>query len=323
MSYVLADVYAGLYEEFLAYAKERVSTQGYKTLSGNVKRFLMWLESEDILPEEVSIQDAVRYKTYVSEKRNREGKEISIGGIHNYLKTARMIYRYLLQKESVSANPFEAVAYPRLPEYISRNVLTESQMHCLLEKMSKYYEKETSMKKLRAYRCHVLAEFLYATGLRIAEAASLVESNLDLEHRFVYVPQGKGGKPRTAFLNTYSAEIMKVYLQKGRSYFLTIFNRSEEPRLFGADASRLSIVLNEQLRTVCTELEIPVITSHGFRHSLGTHLLHNGCDMRYIQVILGHESLGSTQIYTKVYKDDLKESLDAYHPRKYKTEEKQ
>jgi len=60
-----------------------------------------------------------------------------------------------------------------------------------------------------------------------------------------------------------------------------------------------------------------VITSHGFRHSLGTHLLRSGCDMRHIQVILGHEALSTTQIYTKVDKEDLKKSLDAFHPRRW------
>lgn len=76
-------------------------------------------------------------------------------------------------------------------------------------------------------------------------------------------------------------------------------------------------MLNSRLRKLCLELEIPVITSHGFRHSLGTHLLRSGCDMRHIQVILGHDKLSSTQIYTKVYADDLKDSIDKYHPRQW------
>lgn len=110
---------------------------------------------------------------------------------------------------------------------------------------------------------------------------------------------------------------MKKYLARGRSAVLGGYVRNHGQTIFGADKSRLAIVLNAELKKVCTEMEIPVITSHGFRHSLGTHLLRAGCDMRYIQIILGHESLGSTQVYTKVDKDDLKRSLDAFHPRKY------
>ena len=222
--------------------------------------------------------------------------------------------------EKIKSNPFEAVKNPRIQDHISRNVLTESQMNRLLETLSKYYEIKNKDKALRRYRCHVLAEFLYATGLRIAEAGSLVESNLDLEHRLVYIPEGKGGKARTAFLTSYAADVLKCYIKKGRQAVLKQYYREHEETLFGADKARVGSVLNEELREVCHELEIPVITSHGFRHSLGTHLLKNGCDMRYIQVILGHESLGTTQIYTKVDKDDLKNSIDEFHPRRYRKE---
>ncbi|GMO41772.1 MAG: hypothetical protein Ta2F_17740 [Termitinemataceae bacterium] len=87
--------------------------------------------------------------------------------------------------------------------------------------------------------------------------------------------------------------------------------------LFGAKTPTLESSINRELAQLCPKLEIPVITCHAFRHSLGTHLLRNGTDIRYIQSILGHEKLSSTQIYTKVDKQDLKKSLDAYHPRTY------
>ena len=90
--------------------------------------------------------------------------------------------------------------------------------------------------------------------------------------------------------------------------------------LFGADKARVAHVLNAELATICNGLGIPAITSHGFRHSLGTHLLRSGCDMRHIQMILGHEALQTTQIYTRVDKDDLKRSLDEHHPRQFNTE---
>ncbi|MCF0242545.1 MAG: tyrosine-type recombinase/integrase, partial [Treponema sp.] len=145
--------------------------------------------------------------------------------------------------------------------------------------------------------------------------------NIDLANRKVFVPEGKGGKSRTAFLTGYACDVLEEYMKNGRKAVFGNYWRPEAEKLFGASKSRLAAVLNEELFEVCSELEIPVITSHGFRHSLGTHLLQNGCDMRYIQVILGHESIGTTQVYTNVYKEDLRNSIDEFHPRNYRRKE--
>lgn len=323
MPYIFSEPYASLYEDYLEYERSRVSAQGFESLKGRSRRFLKWLEEKDLLFEEVKVSDAIRYKKELSEMKTKEGKFLSTGTVLNYLKTARAVFRYLVITEKTKSNPFEVVKNPRIPDHISRNVLTESQMNRLLEEFSKYYEIKNNEKALRRYRCHVLCELLYSTGLRIAEAGSLIESNLDLDHRFVYVPNGKGNVPRIAFLTGFAADVMKQYLEKGRTVIMKGYSRKNENLLFGASKARIGCVLNEELREVCNNLDIPIITSHGFRHSLGTHLLKNGCDMRFIQVILGHERLGTTQIYTRVDKDDLRNSIDAFHPRQYKQLEKE
>jgi site-specific recombinase XerD len=204
-----------------------------------------------------------------------------------------------------------------MPDHISRNVLSEAQMGALLRELGRFDESEIWYERERRYRVHVIAEFLYATGLRIAEACSLVSENLDLDRRLVYVPNGKGGKPRTAFMTSYAAEIMARYLKTGRPAIMHHFTRDHAHTLFGANKARVAEVVNGELKRVCETLELPEITSHGFRHSLGTHLLRSGADMRHIQAILGHEALGTTQIYTRVDKEDLKKSLDEYHPRQW------
>jgi len=114
---------------------------------------------------------------------------------------------------------------------------------------------------------------------------------------------------------------MARYLAVGRPMLMHQFTRGHERTLFGAGKARVAEVVNGELRRVCAELELPVITSHGFRHSLGTHLLRSGADMRHIQAILGHESIATTQVYTHVEKEDLKKSLDAYHPRHWQRPE--
>jgi integrase/recombinase XerC len=237
------------------------------------------------------------------------------GTVHNRLKAARSLFRFLMDTETRKTNPFDEIAYPRMPEYMSRNILTEEQMGLLLEKLAKFDEEPTRQQRIRRYRCHVASEFLYATGMRISEMATLKKSNVDVVHRLVYVPYGKGQESRVAFLTGYSADVMKLYFSKGRKAVLGTYSRPSPTSLFGVHPQRLMALINAELRAVCKTLEIPVITTHGFRHSLGTHLLQQGCDMRHIQGILGHASLQSTQIYTRVNTEEIKQVLDKYHPR--------
>jgi len=318
MGYVLSVATSELLEAFLEAEKGRVSAQGYRTLSGIARRVLAWFEGEELDPLEATIVDAVRFQSELSERLTRDGERISTGTMHNYLKVARRLYDWMVQTERVKTNPFLELKYPRLPEHLSRNVLTEAQMGRLLGELMRFDELPSRRARLRRSRVHVLSEFLYATGMRIAEACAVSSSDVDLVGRRVYVRAGKGGLPRTAFLTGYAAEVLRRYQEYGRLLVLGNYERGHADTLFGADKDRVAAVVNGELERVCTALELPVITSHGFRHSLGTHLLRSGCDMRHIQAILGHEALGTTQVYTHVDKEDLKKSLDEHHPRQWR-----
>ena len=313
---------AEIITEYLASQKPLVSSQGYTTLVGLSKRVLGWFEAEELDPVEIGIGEAVRYQAWLAERLGDDGRPYSTGTVHNYLKAARRLFDWLMKTERRATNPFRELRYPRMPVRVSKNVLSEAQMGRLLTELGRFAEPAVWYQRQRRYRVHVVAEFLYSTGLRIAEACSLKPDALDLEHRLVYLSCGKGGKPRTAFLTSYAAEVMGAYLACGRSALLHAHNRElNGDTLFGADKARVAAVVNLVLEEVCKALELPVITSHGFRHSLGTHLLRSGCDMRHIQVILGHEALATTQIYTRVDKDDLKRSLDEFHPRRWNRRE--
>jgi len=315
MGYTMPVETADLYEEFLAASRPRVSSQGYMALAGRARRMLTWFDDEELDLLTVGIQEALHYQAWLSERLDDEGKPLSTGSIHNYLKTARAFFDHLVATERVKTNPFRELRYPRLSSHLSRNVLTEAEMGRLLSELAHFDEAGIWYERERRYRVHVLCEFLYATGLRIAEACSLTEVDLDLEEKLVYLKQGKGGKPRTAFLTSYAAEVMRAYLDGGCSATRRNYVRKLGHTLFGANKGRVAAVANGELARACTKLGLPVITTHGFRHSLGTHLLRAGVDMRHIQVILGHEALSTTQVYTHVDKEDLRRSLDAFHPR--------
>jgi site-specific recombinase XerD len=156
--------------------------------------------------------------------------------------------------------------------------------------------------------------------MRIAEAAALRNEDLALEERLVYIKSGKGGRARTAFLTPYAADVLRVWEKASAE----VRPKRRGPKkkaekeipVFGLGRKALMTHVNKGLAEACTELNLPRITSHGFRHSLGTHLMQAGCEIRSVQAILGHERVSSTQIYTALDKTELKKCLDQRHPRR-------
>jgi integrase/recombinase XerD len=302
-----------LYHEFLDYYRPRVSSQGYQTIKYLSRSVISWFEKRDIPLTVVSIQDVMEFRKSLHE--STEGKKLSTGSIYNYLKMGRKFFNFLVKFEKRKTNPFFEVKYPRLPDSISKNILSEAQMNRLLEKLSEFNNEQTLSEQLEKYRLHVASVLLYATGMRIAEAATLLPENIDVKRREVVICNGKGGKSRIAFITGYAADVLDYYIRYGRTVLLSRGWRKHSDRLFGADVATLASVINHGLSVTCKKLKIPVITCHGFRHSLGTHLLRAGCDIRHIQMILGHEKLNSTQRYTRVDRRDLRNIIDKYHPR--------
>jgi site-specific recombinase XerD len=317
MGKVLSAGYAEAYEAFLAYEQPRVTRQGYESIRKTGYRLLKWFEEEEITLEGAGIRECVRYRNELAGRVKADGEAVSAGTVCNQLKAGKRLFAFLVATGKRETNPFREVKNPRQPERVSRNVLTEVQMGRLLETLAQFPSLPSRTARVRRYRLHVLAEFLYATGLRIAEAAGLIPQNVDTAARVVYVPEGKGQRPRQAFMTGYAADVMRWYLGAGREAVMGNYERAYGHTVFGTHPQRLMAVVNRELRALCRGLDIPEISSHGFRHSLGTHLLRAGCDMRYIQIILGHEALHTTQIYTRVDKDDLKHSLDKFHPRRW------
>jgi len=149
--------------------------------------------------------------------------------------------------------------------------------------------------------------------MRIAEAASLVPEDLNLERQSVSIREGKGGIPRQAFLSEYATSLLREYIKLRPLILHRGFGHRE--RLLGMREGNLSAFLSRELKRVCRELEVTPITAHGLRHMVGWHLLRSGASLRGIQGILGHRQVRSTEIYTHVDKESLRAVLDTHHPR--------
>ena len=170
------------------------------------------------------------------------------------------------------------------------------------------------------YKVHVTAELMYSTGLRAGEVAGIKEEDIDFLRGTIDVIDVKSGSEKTVFLNEYAKNILKIYVSEMKDLVLSETN--DKRYILGVKAGRLVVIVNEELKRVTEKLKLPALTSHGFRHAVGYHFLRAGCDIRYIQEILGHKSIHNTEIYTKVDKEDLQKILDEFHPRKWRRAKK-
>jgi integrase/recombinase XerC len=273
------------------------------------------MAEEGIQLERMGIAEAAAYQAWLLEASGMSRRTIT-----GYLHAAALFYDYLQRAELAIGNPFRAIRLVKEEKVLPRNILKEEEMERLLSELAQCAARDAlrpaellaasdapPREAKSAYRLHVLAELLYASGLRIAEAAGLTPDDIDLRRAVVTVREGKGGRSRVAYLNDYAKEVLRVYLE----HWEALYGRTG--LLFGV--KRLTEQTNEQLAAACERLGLPRVTNHGFRHALGYHLLRSGCPLRYIQEILGHRSIGDTELYAKVDKESLRKVVDACHPR--------
>jgi integrase/recombinase XerD len=221
------------------------------------------------------------------------------------LAAVRAYLRHLMLMGIRSDNPAAAIAGPRRPRTVPRT-LSPAEAERLVEAAS-----GTSP---RSMRDRALVELLYGAGLRVSEAVGLVKAAVDLEGRIVRLT-GKGGKERLVPLGRPAAEALRRYLAIGRPHL----DRRHRSDLFlnarGGALTRAGAFLILRRLADRAGLEPGRVHPHLLRHSFATHLLEGGADLRTVQELLGHASLSTTQIYTHVSTDRLRQAYRLAHPR--------
>lgn len=312
----IKDLETGFYEELSLAGTKKRNIYGIRY---RLKILMSYLEENQIDVSTLSIKDAQNYQGWLIENGTKEGNKYTSGSIRNFMKVAKRFYEYLKQKDIVVTNPFKEVVLIRSEKKLPKNILKEKEMNKLLKALSDFTDVEGDLKRIeRRYRVHVICEVMYATGLRISEVASLQIPDIDLEKREIHLREGKGGEGRVVFLNEYAARILSFYIKEMYPLLKRKTRYHHTSLLFGASGNRLDTLVNEDLKEVCTKLGLRKTTCHSFRHAVGFHLLRAGCDIRYIQELLGHKQIRNTEVYTKVERDDLREKIDHYHPRQFK-----
>jgi integrase/recombinase XerD len=243
----------------------------------------------------------------LTDKPERSCIENYIGHMREFGKKTRSIVRsisalrglfnFLLADGVISHNPLEDIEIPKYSPPIPE-VLSEQEVIELLKLPT---GSKTSL------RDRMILELLYATGLRVSELIKLKKSDINLEGGFV-IASGKRSKERVVPLNIYSKDTIKAYLKDENppgAYLL--------PNKRGGMLTRQAIW--KIIRKYATKMAKEHISPHTMRHTFATHLLEGGADLRSVQILLGHEDISTTQIYTHVDSKRLREIHKKHHPR--------
>lgn len=222
------------------------------------------------------------------------------------LATLRTYFRFLARERHVAANPLSLVSSPksirRLPKF-----LDWSELKSLLAAP----DLETAL----GLRDRAILELLYATGMRVGEIVALGLSALDWQEREIIV-FGKGSKERVVLMDEHSAEIVRRYVHEARPGLVGV--HAEPGVLFvnrqgqGLNQRSVQRMIQKYVRQAGIDKRI---SPHTLRHTFATHLLEGGADLRVVQELLGHASLSTTQIYTHVSQERLREVYRQAHPR--------
>lgn len=233
----------------------------------------------------------------------RHREEYSAGSNARALSAVRNFYKYLEKKHDIHSHVVFTVQTPKKPKALPK-ALSKQDVTASLNNIDLIGNKDWIHCRNKA-----LLTLIYATGLRISEALSLTKQHLK-NHEFIKI-LGKGNKERVIPWIEESRLLLEKYIQ-----LLPYPIAPDEPIFRGQKGGILQrAVFNRELINLRRALGLPeYLSSHAFRHSFATHLLENGADLRSIQDLLGHQSLSTTQRYTKINKTHLESVYNKAHP---------
>lgn len=262
------------------------------------------LKSGGLQFDQIGYQDVRLFVAFLTER------QLSRTTIARKLSSLRSFFKYALQRNWTAVNPLELIQYKskkqRLPEFFYEN-----EINSILD-AAEQDEHPSALRNI------ALLELLYATGMRVSECCELTLQQIDFTLQIIRVI-GKGNKERIVPVGDQAMRAIRQYQMELREELLNKIPKSPySDYLFLSDkgkpltAAQVRTILNRLVEKHGLNLSIH---PHKLRHTFATHLLNNGADMRSVQELLGHVDLSSTQIYTHVTKDKLKETYLKVHPR--------
>jgi len=262
-------------------------------------------------PASVGEAEVARYVDGLKQARHEDGTpRFAPSSVARALVAVRSFHRFCVDEGYLATDPSEEVGAPRVPQGIPK-ALTEGEVDALLGVVTGDSSRDR--------RDRAILELLYATGIRISELVGLDRRDLDLDDGLVRV-FGKGGKERVVPVGRSARTVLDDYLRRGRPQLERPTTRARvagDPLFLNARGGRLTRQGCWKIVTAAGE-RVGLggrLSPHVLRHSCATHMLEHGADIRVVQELLGHASLSTTQVYTKVSPERLRAVYDLAHPR--------
>jgi site-specific recombinase XerD len=261
--------------------------------------FVEWVRPQGLGPDDVRYRDVRRFGAGLS------SADAAPATVARKLAAIRGLYNFLVRTERAAQNPAELVSSPKRAEKLPK-VLSAEQMRSLLEGIPAHTPLEL--------RDRAMLELAYSCGLRCEEIVNLDLGAMDFESEQLRV-MGKGSKERILPVGEPAQRALERYIERGRRALAT---DSRERALFVSKSGRRlsSSDVTRRLGLWTREAAMAAgVSPHSLRHSFATHLLEGGADLRTIQELLGHASISTTQVYTRVDAARLRDTYAASHPR--------
>jgi len=275
--------------------------------AGHIAFFLAWLAERGITePVEVTRPVLERYQRHLFHYRKANGEPLSFRSQHARLVPLRAWFRWMTRQNHILHNPASEIELPRLGRALPKNIFSAAEVERVMM--------QPDIEEPIGLRDRALLEVLYSAGMRRLELVRLKLYELQLDRRLILINQGKGHKDRYVPIGERAVLWLEKYIREARPQLVsepddfTVFLTAQgEP--FSRD--HLSFTVKERIDAA----ELGKTGScHLFRHTMATLMHENGADIRYIQQMLGHEDIKTTQIYTQVAIRTLQQIHAATHP---------
>jgi integrase/recombinase XerC len=288
-----------LIDNFVNYLKveKNYSDKTIKSYEDDLSSFI--LETNKGLLS-ITEEDIIEYLKIL---KNNKYKKTSIS---RKISTLKSFYKYVnFKKIKEGYNPTLYILYPKkdkkLPNFIEYNELEEMIQSSLEGKNKK--------------RNNLIVELLYATGVRVSELVNIKINDIDFNDQSIRV-MGKGSKERIVYFGEYALNALNEYINDERKKTLKnmdsewLFPSKKEDHL---STRMIELIIDKIMKSVSVKSKV---SPHTLRHTFATHLLNSGCDIRVVQELLGHENLVTTEVYTHITNEELRNTYNKFHTRK-------
>lgn len=300
------NLYKKLFINYLRIEKS-LSENTISSYSLDLEKFFSFLSDVKLISglKNIKDDDVQAFLKFMQSTGSKHEKKYSDKSVSRIISSMRTFFKFLESENIVDINPLENIDSPKNARLIPEVLSIEE-----IENILSFPDTEDKL----GLRDKALLETMYASGLRVSEAINLEIANIFFKEEFIRV-FGKGSKERIVPAGRTALKFIQKYISESR---VKLKNKNSQNFVFlnfrGSKLSRMGIF--DVLRKYCIKADIKKnVHPHTLRHSFATHMLQGGADIRVIQEMLGHSDISTTQIYTHIDKDYLREVHRTFHPR--------